>query len=105
MPFCSNCGAQIGEGDTWCSKCGARLAPVVSPTVGTSGLAIASLVLGILGFLVGLLSIGAIVCGILGINRTGVGKMGGRGMAIAGLILGCIAFVAWGSFLIIVEYW
>ena len=25
MPFCSKCGAQIGEGYTFCTKCGARV--------------------------------------------------------------------------------
>ncbi len=111
MAFCSNCGAQIGEGDAFCNKCGVRLAqvvsqqPVISSVTGTSGLAIAALVLGILGFLVAPLSIGAIICGVMGINRTGVGKMSGHGMAVAGLVLGCIAFVVWVYLLIIVEYW
>jgi hypothetical protein len=47
------------------------------------------------GFLFGLLSIGAIICGVLGINESGIGKKKGRGMAIAGLVLGCVALVVW----------
>ncbi len=108
MPHCSKCGAQIGEGDPSCAKCGASLAQVipqsvVSPTVGRSGMAIAALVLGILAFVpsIGMFcSPGAIICGILGIRQTGVGKKRGRGLAIAGLVLGCIALVVWVGLII-----
>ena len=55
----------------------------------TSGMAIASLVLGIVGC-VPLFGLLAIVFGIIGINQTGPGKANGRGMAITGLVLGCI---------------
>jgi len=105
MPFCYKCGAQIGEGDRFCNKCGTKVGeqiisqPVVSPTVGTSGVAIAALVLGLLGFplgwFLGLVPIGAIICGLVGIQETGIGKKGGRGMAIAGLALGCVTLLGW----------
>jgi hypothetical protein len=68
-------------------------APSYMPAVQNSGLAIASLVCGILGW-VGLLPIvGAIAAIITGhmaraqINRSG-GQISGRGLALAGLILG-----------------
>ncbi|MDI1314525.1 DUF4190 domain-containing protein [Prosthecobacter sp.] len=70
----------------------ASLAP---PPQGTSGLAIASLVCGILVFLtVGLAGLPAVITGHLalsGIRKSG-GALGGRGMAIAGLILGYLGF-------------
>jgi hypothetical protein len=67
MACCSNCGAQIGEGDTLCSKCGTKLVqatpqPVISPPLGMSSLAIAALVLGILGLLFSFVGLGAIIC-------------------------------------------
>lgn len=109
MAFCSNCGAQIGEGDPFCGKCGAKVVQAVppqvsSPVIGTSGLATAALVLGILGFPFVLLSIGAIICGILGIKETGVGGKRGRSMAIAGLVLGCVALVGWVTSILIRAY-
>jgi hypothetical protein len=54
----------------------------------TSGLAVASLVLGILG-----IWILAIIFGGVAINQTGKNpNLSGRGMAIAGLILGIVGF-------------
>jgi len=70
--------------------------------LGTSGLAIAALVLGILGLFLFPLSIPAIICGALGVSRTGEGKMGGHGMAVAGLVLGCISLGVWLLFYIFV---
>jgi hypothetical protein len=56
----------------------------------TSGFAIASLVLGILGF-----SILAIIFGGVAINQTGKDpNLSGKGMAVAGLVLGIIGFIA-----------
>jgi prepilin-type processing-associated H-X9-DG protein len=69
------------------------------PSGGATGLAITSLILGIVGMCVPLLSIGAIVCGAIGISKTRDPRSGGRGMAIAGLVLGCVGFVF--SFLMI----
>src|SRR5438067_1623369 len=65
-----------------------RAAP--TPPTGTSGVAIASLVLGIPGLCIPLLGIGALVCGIIGLSKTKDNQAGGRGMAIAGLILGIV---------------
>jgi hypothetical protein len=69
----------------------------------SNGLAIASLVLGIIGFLTGFFGIGillglvAVVLGIISLVK----HHGGKGMAIAGLILGAIAFVFGGFFFLI----
>ena len=57
----------------------------------TSGLATASLVLGITSFVVcGLLGIPAVICGHMALNQidNSALPMGGRGMAIAGLVCG-----------------
>jgi hypothetical protein len=75
--------------------------------VGTSGLAKAALVLGIVGLLLSPflylspLSIGAIICGALGMGRTGVGKMRGYRMAVAGLVLGFVGLASCLFFLIL----
>jgi hypothetical protein len=70
----------------------APLPPPAYPAVatqGTNGLAIASLVLGILwGY--GLLSVLAIIFGAIGLKQTAQRNQGGRGMAIAGLVLGIV---------------
>jgi uncharacterized membrane protein len=83
--FCSNCGARAG---------GARMAAGVQVSAGdTSGKAIASLVLGIGGFVIFplVLSILAIVFGRLAkreiAERPG---LGGAGLATAGIVLGWI---------------
>jgi type II secretory pathway pseudopilin PulG len=62
----------------------------------TSGLAVASLILGLLGFCsMGVTGIGAVICGHLAhsqIQRSG-GRETGGGMAIAGLITGYLSFL------------
>ena len=57
------------------------------------GLAITSLVLGILAFLTCFTNIPAIICGHIALNRArrDPGHHGGRGMALTGLILGYIS--------------
>jgi hypothetical protein len=64
---------------------------------GVPGSAIASLVLGILGFMCGLFSaIPAIICGHLALGkiRRSTGAFGGQGIAIAGVVLGYVLTVA-----------
>ena len=62
------------------------------PAKPSSNMAIASLVLGILGWTIapGLASIGAIITGHMAKNeiRNSLGQLGGDGMATAGLIMG-----------------
>ena len=62
------------------------------PVPGTNGVAIASLVLGIVCLCTGLCAIPAVICGHIAlaqINRSG-GTEQGRGMAIAGLVIGYV---------------
>ena len=109
--YCQKCGKPNDEGSQFCSSCGQPLssspamptsvqaAPVVPPPVATpetSGKAIASLICGLLGFMLP----AAIAAVILGhISRSEIRKSGGRltgsGMALVGLIFGylCLAFI------------
>ncbi|MGH9486079.1 MAG: DUF4190 domain-containing protein [Terriglobales bacterium] len=98
--FCGACGQPLELGAEACPRCGAsHLAPPLPPgpappprSAGeTNGMAIASLVLGIM-WLYWLGSILAIVFGhvaLAQIRRSG-GSSTGRGMAIAGLVLGYV---------------
>jgi hypothetical protein len=61
----------------------------------TSGAAIASLVLGIVGCVPFITGILAIVLGVIGIRKTREPTVGGKGLAIAGLILGIISVAGW----------
>ena len=76
---------------------GATAAPALAATTpqGTSGLAIASLVCGILAFLtLGLTGLPAVITGHLALSRIkkAAGALKGGGMAIAGLIMGYLGF-------------
>lgn len=108
--YCPKCGTQSSESDVYCRKCGQPLnrstpssttiatqtpaPPVAIVAQGaiakrTSGLAVASLVLGILG-----IWILAVIFGGIAISQTGKDpNLSGRGMAIAGLILGMVGFL------------
>lgn len=65
----------------------------------TSGLAVASMVCGIVGYLtcylVGVFGIPAVICGHMALSRiaTSPFPIGGRGMAITGLILGYLGIL------------
>jgi len=61
---------------------------------GTSGLAIASLICGILGCIPGA-GIAAAVMGHMALGRIKLSGQGGRGMAIIGLVLGYLSIVGW----------
>jgi len=72
------------------------LPPEASAKLKTSGLAIASLILGIVGpCTVGLGSIVGVILGIVGLVKIGksAGQLGGRGLAIAGLVVSGIGVV------------
>jgi type II secretory pathway pseudopilin PulG len=114
---CSACGfVGWSDGTHVCKKCGARLAPLpFGEAYQTSwdggqlkkGLAITSLVVGILSFLtLGLFGLGAVLGIILGVvalmktNRN-PSQYGGKGMAIAGVILSAISLVVVIPFAII----
>jgi type IV pilus assembly protein PilA len=102
--FCSRCGQAMPEGATLCANCGQQTALTSAPFTGlstatavpgslapqkTSGMAIASLIFGIL-FLFFPLSIPAVVFGHIALSqiKKSAGRLGGRGIAIAGLVLG-----------------
>lgn len=59
----------------------------------TNGLAIASLVTGILGF-----SILSVIFGHIALNQIGRSREEGRGLAIAGLVLGYVGIAGWTIF-------
>ncbi len=67
---------------------------------GNNGLAIASLVLGLL-FFVPIASILAIVFGIVALNQLRYRRQGGRGMAITGIVLGSLVVLAWAAFVVV----
>jgi len=90
---CPQCGKGNPEEGKFCNNCGSALperpaAPAALPQ--TSGMAVASLVLGIAGLLCCCCGAPAIVGLILGIlalseiNKSG-GRLEGRGLAIAGI--------------------
>ncbi len=62
--------------------------PIGAPP--TSGLAIASLVLGVLSLIIVVTCLPAIICGHLALSqiKQSAGRLGGRGMAITGLVTG-----------------
>jgi len=110
LMFCPNCGIEIHEQAKFCRECGASMLPMgmehnakvsqSSPVQQqTSGFAISSLVLGILGVVIGwfTLVIPAILAVIFGhIARSKIRQSGGTitgdGMAIAGLVMGYLVF-------------
>lgn len=100
MAYCSKCGKLMEDGATFCSGCGS---PLQHQNINTTsnvdkssniGLAIISLVFGIVGLLawiipiIGLpVGVVALVLGILGIKKSN------KGMSIAGIVLGVICLV------------
>jgi len=110
---CRQCGGEIGADDAFCPKCGAEAAgeegtnsaanpPVAippslqqqAPIPGISGLAIASLALGILSFMC-LPIIGAVLAVVFGFLARGqikrsAGSLRGKGMGKAGIVLGIV---------------
>ena len=92
--YCSACGKEIEDESTFCKYCGTSNDKKIERhnVSKTSGMAIASLVLDILG--VPLLPIIFGIVALKSIQRQ-PNQITGRGMAIAGLILGAIGFVFW----------
>ena len=102
MMKCPYCAEQIPSDATTCPLCRSGLGAgpaIASPVpaypppipVATSGMAIASLVLGILG-LAGIGSVLAVIFGHVALSkiRRSGGRLKGAGMALAGLILGYV---------------
>jgi len=63
----------------------------------TSGLAISSLVLGILSVFLCITAIPGVICGHFSLRciRKSDGRLGGKGMAIAGLVIAYVALALW----------
>lgn len=92
--YCPKCGKENPDDAQLCHSCSSILTstPTQAPDLGskTSGLAIASFVLGMLGFCTFFItSIPAIILGIVGFVKIGKsgGKLKGKGFAIAGIVL------------------
>ena len=98
--YCSKCGVQNSDASTHCANCGGVLMdvapeqPVAVPVMvvepKTCGLAIASLVMGILTLFCSLfMAIPAIICGIIALVKIGKsqGQLKGNGFAIAGIVV------------------
>lgn len=110
---CPHCGQQVTAATVKCPHCHRFLAGYQPPASGggaTSGLAIASLVCGILSLAlfpccgIGLLcAIPALITGAMAKRQAGQsqGRIGGRGMAIAGLILGILGLLIGGLWLLL----
>jgi Domain of unknown function (DUF4190) len=79
--------------------------PPYQPPPPNNGLAVASLIMGIVGltFLPIVASIGAIITGFMAKNQIDEsnGTQGGRGMAMAGIVTGFIGVVLWALFIIV----
>jgi hypothetical protein len=92
VSFCRSCGAELA-GAHFCPRCGARADATPQASEGTSGNAVASLVLGIAGLVIFpvIPSILAIVLGRSAKRdireRPG---LSGEGLATAGIVLGWI---------------
>lgn len=75
--------------------------PEVGPSAPTqtpnNGMAVASMVLGIIGIFLGILSVVALALGYSARRQIDAsnGTQGGRGMAVAGIVLGWIGVVLW----------
>jgi prepilin-type processing-associated H-X9-DG protein len=96
--YCLRCGAENPDGAQLCRSCNWVLTST-SPTgplpdARTSGLAIASLVLAILGFVTFFLTaLPAIILGIVGLFKIerSAGQLKGKGLAITGIVVPTIA--------------
>jgi len=98
--YCPRCGKENPDNAQVCSNCNSLLpamfAVVPAGVAKTSGLAIASFVLGILSFCTFFITaIPAIILGIVGLVKIGKsgGKLKGNGFAIAGIVVPVVASV------------
>ena len=123
--YCNNCGAEATDAKGFCTKCGADLSqskpgagvpnqqspdqrvPAGQQVARTSGLGVASMILGILGLIfvwvpvLGLLfALLAVIFGGVSLSQTGKDPtLQGRGMAVAGTICGVITLGLWFALL------
>jgi hypothetical protein len=113
MMNCTKCGAQNSDGANFCQNCGSQLTatttsvptpattsiPTLQPTPSTqktSGSAVASLVLGIIGLFMLIPAILAIVFGGVALSQMRKDPtLGGHGLAVTGLVLGIVTIAVW----------
>ncbi|MCX7047224.1 MAG: DUF4190 domain-containing protein [Candidatus Sumerlaeota bacterium] len=110
---CPRCNAPMIEGALFCSQCGFSQSHVFPapalPVSQTSGMAIASFVLGLLSFTGFLCCFGwplgalAIVLGVVAVTQIGqsLNRLTGKGFAIAGIVLGALSYLAYIPFLLV----
>lgn len=108
--FCTNCGKEIDDNAVICPSCGVptdnmkkTVAPAAAPapttqSKGANGLAIAGLVLGLVGLFGG--NYIFLIPGLIGLILSIVGMVkskqyAARGLAIAALIVSIVSFVIW----------
>ncbi|UFU03371.1 DUF4190 domain-containing protein [Ruania suaedae] len=70
---------------------------------GTSGLAIAALLLGCLGVLTYVPAVAGVICGVLALRHIRRTNAGGVGVATSGLVISSIAALGWTTLL--VSFW
>lgn len=103
--YCSKCGSNNPEGALHCSACGAPMngGPVVPASEPGKGLAIASMVCGIVSFFFFGLVLGvvALVFGLVAKNKGYTGGMATAGVATGAVAIGLslIGMIACGSIL------
>ena len=93
---CTGCGKENPDNAQFCGSCGKAMPqPSAAAEAKTCGLAIASLVLGILGFVSGLSAIPGLILGIMALSRINrsAGRLRGKGLATAGIITSSVALV------------
>ena len=106
MAYCTYCGQQLSDAATACTKCGHPVGQSAAPPATyrrTENLAVASLVLGLAGFVVCPLvcSIIAVVLGYQARRRLDEDPtLDGEGMAKAGIILGWVG-IAFGVVVVV----
>lgn len=97
--FCRTCGKENLNGVPVCAYCGAQMdqpeRPVVPPqrvSVPMSGMAVASLILALLGIITCITAPIGLILGIVALNQIGKsrGQLGGGGLAIAGIIVSSV---------------
>ena len=83
--LCPKCGKENPEDAARCVACGAEMSASTAGSK-TSGMAIASLALGVLGLL-GITALAGLILGIVAISRINAsgGRVKGKGLAIAGI--------------------
>lgn len=79
--------------------------PPVNASPGTNGMAIASLVCSLVGWVCAIGPVLGIIFGFIGLNQIKKSGQGGRGLALAGIIVGIVAIVLgilWAIFVVII---